>query len=153
MKETRSSSLPGPGEECEEVGGRSVVTSPPTDKLQGLSEDYSALPATLVLISIHTDRHAHMHIQVHACAHTHTHTHTHTHMKLLRTDGLPWCLSGKESACNAGDTGDLGLIPESGRYPGERRVWQPTPVFLHGESHGQESLVGSNPQGHRAGHE
>ena len=24
----------------------------------------------------------------------------------------------KESACNAGDAGDLGLIPGSGRYPG-----------------------------------
>ena len=28
-------------------------------------------------------------------------------------------LSGKESACNAGDTGDVGLIPGSGRSPGE----------------------------------
>ena len=26
---------------------------------------------------------------------------------------------GKESACDAGDTGDVGLIPGSGRYPGE----------------------------------
>ena len=32
--------------------------------------------------------------------------------------GLPWWLSGKESACNAGVTGDAGLIPESGRFPG-----------------------------------
>ena len=30
--------------------------------------------------------------------------------------GLPWWLSGKESACNAGDRGS---IPESERYPGE----------------------------------
>ena len=30
-----------------------------------------------------------------------------------------WWLSGKESACNAGATGDTGLIPESGRYHGE----------------------------------
>ena len=30
--------------------------------------------------------------------------------------GLPWWLSGKEPACNAGD---LGLIPELGRSPGE----------------------------------
>ena len=30
--------------------------------------------------------------------------------------GLRWSLSGKESACNAGD---LGLIPGSGRFPGE----------------------------------
>ena len=30
-----------------------------------------------------------------------------------------------------------------------RRAWQPTPVFLPGESHGQRSLVGSSPQGRR----
>ena len=28
-----------------------------------------------------------------------------------------------------------------------RRKWQPTPVFLPGESHGQRSLVGCNPWG------
>ena len=31
----------------------------------------------------------------------------------------PWWLSGKETACNAGDTGDAGLIPGSRRSPGE----------------------------------
>ena len=30
-----------------------------------------------------------------------------------------------------------------------RRKWQPTPVFLPGESHGQRSLVGCCPQGRR----
>ena len=44
--------------------------------------------------------------------------------------------------------GDLGLIPGSGRSPGEGNV-QPTPVFLPGEPHGQRSLVGYNPQGHK----
>ena len=29
-----------------------------------------------------------------------------------------WWLSGEESACNAGATEDMGLIPESGRSPG-----------------------------------
>ena len=29
--------------------------------------------------------------------------------------GLPWWLSGKESACNSGATGDVGSIPGSGR--------------------------------------
>ena len=33
--------------------------------------------------------------------------------------GLPWWLSGKESACNAGAAGISGLIPGSGRSPGE----------------------------------
>ena len=31
---------------------------------------------------------------------------------------LDWWFSGKESACNAGDSG---LIPGSGRYPGESK--------------------------------
>ena len=30
-----------------------------------------------------------------------------------------------------------------------RRKWQPTPVFLPGESHGQRSLVGSSPWGRK----
>ena len=30
-----------------------------------------------------------------------------------------------------------------------RRAWQATPVFLPGESHGQRSLVGYSPQGHK----
>ena len=29
-----------------------------------------------------------------------------------------------------------------------RRKWQPTPVFLPGESHGQRSLAGYSPQGY-----
>ena len=28
-------------------------------------------------------------------------------------------------------------------------LWQPTPVFLLGESHGQRSLVGYNPRGRK----
>ena len=28
-----------------------------------------------------------------------------------------------------------------------RRAWQPTPVFLLGESHGQRSLAGYSPRG------
>ena len=30
-----------------------------------------------------------------------------------------------------------------------RRKWQPTPVFLPGESHGQRSLMGYSPWGHK----
>ena len=30
-----------------------------------------------------------------------------------------------------------------------KRAWQPTPVFLPGESHGQRSLVGYNSWGHK----
>ena len=42
----------------------------------------------------------------------------------------------------------LGLIPRSGRFPW-RREWQPTPVFLPREFHGQRSLVGYSPWGHK----
>ena len=34
--------------------------------------------------------------------------------------GLPWWLSGKEFAYNAGDAGHLDSVPESGRSPGGR---------------------------------
>ena len=30
-----------------------------------------------------------------------------------------------------------------------RRKWQPTPVFLPGESHGRKSLVGYSPRGRK----
>ena len=59
---------------------------------------------------------------------------------------LPWWLSGKESACSAGVARDTGSIPGSGRFPW-RSAWQPTPVFLSGESHGQRSLAGYSPWG------
>ena len=38
------------------------------------------------------------------------------------------------------------MTPGSGRFRW-RRKWQPTPVFLPGESHGQRSLVGYSPGG------
>ena len=34
-----------------------------------------------------------------------------------------------------------------------RRKWQPTPVFLPGESHGRRSLVGCSPWDRRVGHD
>ena len=49
----------------------------------------------------------------------------------------------KKSACNAGD---LGLIPVLGRLSW-RREWQPTPVFLPGEFHGERSLAGYSSWG------
>ena len=64
--------------------------------------------------------------------------------------GPPWWLNSKKFACNARITGDAGLIPESGNSPW-RMAWQPTQVFLPGESHGQRSLVGysHSPWGHK----
>ena len=59
------------------------------------------------------------------------------------------CSKGKESAYSAGDTGDTGLIPQSGKSPGEGNG-QPTPVFWPGESHGQRSLESCSPWGHKS---
>ena len=67
---------------------------------------------------------------------------------ILEAKGFPDGSEVKASACNAGD---LGLIPGSGRSPGEGngRKWQHTPVFLPGESHGWRSLVGYSPLGRK----
>ena len=46
------------------------------------------------------------------------------------------------------NAGDMDSIPGSGKFPW-RRKWQPTPVFLPGEYHGQRSLVGYSPWGHK----
>ena len=59
---------------------------------------------------------------------------------------------GKESAPNAGDIREASSMPGSGRFPW-RREWQPTPVFLPGEFHGQRSLVGYSPLGCRVRHD
>ena len=63
----------------------------------------------------------------------------------MRT-GFPGVSDGKESACNAGDPG---FDPWVGKIPW-RRAWQPAPVFLPGESHGQRSLAGYSPWGRKA---
>ena len=49
---------------------------------------------------------------------------------------------------SAGDVRDSASIPGSGRSPGGR-AWQPTPVVLAGECHGQRSLEGYGPWGHK----
>ena len=60
--------------------------------------------------------------------------------------GFPNGSVSKESTCNAGDTGDSDLIPESGRFPW-RKKGQPTPVFLSEKSHRQRSLASYSPKG------
>ena len=59
--------------------------------------------------------------------------------------GFPGGSDGKQSACNVGRPG---LDHWVGKIHW-RRAWQPTPVFLPGESHGQRSLVGYSPWGRR----
>ena len=56
--------------------------------------------------------------------------------------------SGEEPTCQCRRCKRLGFDPWVGKIPW-RRVWQPTPGFLPGKSHGQRSLVGYSPQGHK----
>ena len=59
--------------------------------------------------------------------------------------GLPQWFSSKESACSAGDTG---LISGSGRSPGEGND-NPLQYSCLENPHGQRSLVGYSPWGHK----
>ena len=62
----------------------------------------------------------------------------------LHADFLP---SNKETACRCGRPG---FNPWVGKIPW-RRKWQPTPVFLPRESHGQRDgqTIGYSPRGHK----
>ena len=63
----------------------------------------------------------------------------------MRGLGFPGNSDSEESACNAGD---LGFDSWIGKIPW-RREWQPTPIFLLGESYQQRSLVGYNLWGRK----
>ena len=62
--------------------------------------------------------------------------------------GLPRWLSSKESACQCKRHRRLGLNPWVGKIPSGKK-WKPTPVFLPEKFHGQRSLVGYSPGGHK----
>ena len=66
-------------------------------------------------------------------------------LALVQINGLPKWLSGKDFACQCRRQG---FDPCVGKIRW-RRAWQPTPVFLPGESQGQGSLVDYNPWGHK----
>ena len=53
-----------------------------------------------------------------------------------------------KSACQYRRHKRHGYSPWVGKVPW-RRAWQPIPVFLPGESHGQRSLVGYRPWCHK----
>ena len=63
------------------------------------------------------------------------------YLKIILLQGFPGGTSGKESACQCRRHKRSGFDPWVGKIPW-RRAWQPTPVFLPGESHRQKSLVG-----------
>ena len=55
--------------------------------------------------------------------------------------GFPGSASGKEPTCQCRRHKRCGFNPWVGKIPW-RRAWQPTAVFLPGESYGQRSLLG-----------
>ena len=59
--------------------------------------------------------------------------------------GFPSGLDGKEPAC---DVGNLGSVPGSGRSLGEGNG-NPLQYSCLEKSHGQRSLVGYSPRGHK----
>ena len=76
-------------------------------------------------------------------------------LSLLQSDDLCLCL--ELEICGASrmaqwiknlpaNAGDSGSIPGLGKSPAGEK-WQPTPVFLPGESHGQRSLAGYSRKG------
>jgi len=61
-------------------------------------------------------------------------------------DFFPGGCSGEEPTCQCRGHKRCRFDPRVREIPW-RRAWQPTPVFLPRESHGQRSLVGYSPQG------
>ena len=60
--------------------------------------------------------------------------------------GFPGSASGKEPTCQCRR---YRFNPWVGNIPSVRK-WQPTPVFLPGKFHGQRSLAGYSPRGHKS---
>ena len=72
---------------------------------------------------------------------------TNTPLKIIISWASQVVLAVKNLPANSGDkrgrfNGCVGKIPW-------RRAWQPIPVFLPGESHGQRSVVGNSPWGRK----
>ena len=61
--------------------------------------------------------------------------------------GFPGGVVVQHLLASAGDTRDVGSIPGSERSPGGTKI--PTSVFLPEKSHGQRSMEGYNPWGHK----
>jgi len=62
----------------------------------------------------------------------------------LKSVYYPGGASAKEPSCLCGNLKRCGLDPWIRKIPW-RRAWEPTPVFLPGESHRQRSLTGYSP--------
>ena len=70
---------------------------------------------------------------------------THHINQLYFNLSFPGCANGKEPTCQCRRHKRCRFDPWVRKIPW-RRAWQPTPVFLPGESHGQRSLAAYSPQ-------
>ena len=64
------------------------------------------------------------------------------------SSSLPWLVLGFSSGSDSKESTCKWRRPRFSPWVGKipwRREWQPTPVFLPGEAHGQRSLVGYSP--------
>ena len=69
-------------------------------------------------------------------------------MRVFFRTGLPGGASGKEPTCQCRRHKRSWFHPCVGKILW-RRKWQPTQIFLPGESHGQRSLARYSPWGHK----
>ena len=67
-------------------------------------------------------------------------------MVVMYGDEFPRLHSGKELACPFRRPKRRGFNLRIRKIPWSRK-WEPTPVFLPGESHGQRGMVGYSPWG------
>ena len=82
---------------------------------------------------------AYVYALIYMCAFIYTYICNYTHIK-----SFPGGASGKESACQWKGHKRAQFDPWVGKIPW-RRKWQPSPLFLLGESHGQRSMEGYSP--------
>ena len=66
----------------------------------------------------------------------------------LAPGGFPRGTRGKEYACHCRRWNRRRFHPQVGKMPW-RRKWQPAPVLSPGKNHGQRSLEGYSPRGHK----
>ena len=108
----------------------------------------------------------HTHIYIHIYIYIHTHTHTHTHIYIYiyiyisekamapHSSTLAWKIPWMEEPGGLQFMGSLRVGHDWATsfslftFMHWRRKWQPTPVFLPGESQGQGSLMGCRLWGH-----
>ena len=121
---------------------------------------YEEIDKDVIHICIYT----HTHIYIHIYIHIHTYIYTYICTYICTNIYIysvyiwsPWWLSCKELTFKAGDClqcrrhqFDLWVLIKKIPW---RRKWQPTPVFLPGEFHGQRSLAGTVHGVTRVGHD